>query len=392
MKIAIGAEPPRVASCTALVLSQATALTRLDNDVSVVIQKQNVERISPVYPQLSRLKLRLLQPVPILSKLSSTPWKLFLKGFGAPSLNYDWVSMIDPATTLWHGVLSHLWIPPLELDAMIGHTTYSPLCMLAWFKTSRIRKILYLHDWPISTFMKLQGNRGARMSRLAGSYERDVLLASDVVVCLTKTLAKVWEETFNVKPLVVYPGCEPSQEPPDRKDDIILSVWRWQHDTRPFFLIDLMKRLERTKLRLVMVGSWQDPILRKRFEESVAAEGLSKRILILTNVSWEKLLELYRCARCIIYPAWNSFGYAGLEAASQGTPLVAPVRSGLWEMFEAGKHGFEVVEGDIDSYAVAVERLQDESLTAQMARNIWEKSREYDWDNHGRKMMKIITG
>ena len=202
----------------------------------------------PVYPQLSQLNLRLLRPIPILSRLSSTPWKLFLKGLGAPSLNYDWISMIDPASTLWHGVLSNLWIPPLELNAMIAHTTYSPLCMLAWFQTSRTKKILYLHDWPISTFMKLQGTRGARLSGLARSYERDILLASDGVVCLTKTLAKVWEETFDVRPSVVHPGCEPSLTPPARKDDFILSVWRWQQDTRPFFLIELMKRLKKSEL------------------------------------------------------------------------------------------------------------------------------------------------
>ena len=141
-----------------------------------------------------------------------------------------------------------------------------------------------------------------------------------------------------------------------------------------------------------MVGSWQDPLLRKRFEDSISAEGLSNKILILTNVNWETLLELYRLAQCIIYPAWNSFGYAGLEAASQGTPLVAPLKSGLWEMFSAGQHGFEVIEGDVESYAEAVEKLQDEPLSAQMSRSIWERSREYDWVSHGRRIMDIIKG
>jgi glycosyltransferase involved in cell wall biosynthesis len=201
----------------------------------------------------------------------------------------------------------------------------------------------------------------------------------------------MWKEMFDIQASTIYPGCYPSPEFPDFRKNFILCVWRWQEDTRPFFLIPLMKRLKKTSLRLIVVGSWKDNAFRLQFEREVAKEGLTDRISILSNIPWTKLIELYRTASCLLYPAVNQFGYAGLEAASQGTPLVAPRGSGLWEMFSSGREGFEVIEGNLDSYVESVEQFDDPDQVREMGYNIWKRSYEYDWACHSRKMEKLLT-
>jgi len=389
VRLAVVSEPPRVSSCLSLILSQALGLKEIGNDVSVIMQKRNANRIRPFYKELTKVNVQLLGSVPLLSRLATRPWSNYVGQIGS---TYDWIKAIDIASILSHGVTSNLWVPRLRLDAMICHTTYSPLSVLAWYETGRTKRILYLHDWPFYYFTKGSGLIRSKFAALAKIYESLVLAKSDQVICLTGGVSKVWKEMFNVQASAVYPGCYPSPEFPNLRNNFILCVWRWQEDTRPFFLIPLMKRLKNTSLRLVVVGSWKDNAFRLQFEREAAREGLSDRISVLSNIPLTRLVELYRTASCLLYPAVNQFGYAGLEAASQGAPLVAPRGSGLWEMFSSGCEGYEVIEGDLDSYVDAVERFDDPDRVTEMGHNIWRRSHDYDWVSHSRKMEKIIAG
>ena len=139
-----------------------------------------------------------------------------------------------------------------------------------------------------------------------------------------------------------------------------------------------------------MVGSWKDELTRQRFEDKISQSGLSDRVSVLSNIPWQQLEGLYRTARCFVYPTWNSFGYAGLEAASQGTPLVAPKGSGLWDMFSSGEDGFSPSEGDLNGYVEAVRALEDDKTSKRMGNNIWKHSWSYDWNNHARRIEDIL--
>lgn len=389
VRVAVVSEPPRVSSCLSLILSQALGLKEIGHDVSVVMQKRNANRIRPFYKELTKVNVQLLGSVPLLSRLAASPWSACVGQIGA---TYDWIKSIDIASIVSHGVTSNLWVPRLRLDAMICHTTYSPLSVLSWYETGKTRRVLYLHDWPVSYFARGNGLARSKIAALAKLYESLVLARSDEVVCLTGAVSTMWKEMFDIQASTIYPGCYPSPEFPDFRKNFILCVWRWQEDTRPFFLVPLMKRLKKTSLRLIVVGSWKDNAFRLQFEREVAKEGLTDRISILSNIPWTKLIELYRTASCLLYPAVNQFGYAGLEAASQGTPLVAPRGSGLWEMFSSGREGFEVIEGNLDSYVESVEQFDDPDQVREMGYNIWKRSYEYDWACHSRKMEKLLTG
>jgi glycosyltransferase involved in cell wall biosynthesis len=389
VRLAVVSEPPRVSSCLSLILSQALGLKDIGHDVSVIMQERNANRIRPFYKELTKVNVQLLGSVPLLSKLAARPWSHYVGQIGS---TYDWIKAIDIASILSHGATSNLWIPPLRLDAMICHTTYSPLSVLSWYGTGRTKRVLYLHDWPFYYFARGNGLVRSKVAAFAKIYESLVLAKSDQIVCLTRGVSRVWKEMFNVQAGTVYPGCYPSPEFHKLRKRFILCVWRWQEDTRPFFLLPLMKRLRNTSLGLIVVGSWKDNALRLRFETEVAREGLSERISILSNIPLTRLVELYRTASCLLYPAVNQFGYAGLEAASQGAPLVAPRGSGLWEMFSTGQEGYEVIEGDLDSYVEAVEQFEDPDRAKEMGYNIWRRSHDYDWASHSRKMEKVITG
>ena len=61
-------------------------------------------------------------------------------------------------------------------------------------------------------------------------------------------------------------------------------------------------------------------------------------------------------------------------------------------MFSSGHEGYEVIEGDLDSYVEAVERFDDPDTSREMGHRIWRRSHDYDWVSHSRKMEKIIAG
>jgi glycosyltransferase involved in cell wall biosynthesis len=71
-----------------------------------------------------------------------------------------------------------------------------------------------------------------------------------------------------------------------------------------------------------------------------------------------------------------------LEAAARGTPIIAPSRSEIWELFEHGVHGFKVIEEDIDSYVDAILKLEDEDLLYKMGYQTWKQAHKYSWSSH----------
>src|SRR5712692_2868158 len=130
MKVQIVSEPPRVSSCISLILSQAVGLKSIGHDVSVLLHKNYLDRISPYYRELSQLNIRFLDRIPLISRLATIPWSAYM---GRMPGTYDWIQNIDIASVLSHGIFSNFWIPGLKLDAMICHSTYSALPVLSWF-------------------------------------------------------------------------------------------------------------------------------------------------------------------------------------------------------------------------------------------------------------------
>jgi len=367
-----------------IVAKQAINLVKLGHKTFVVIQQTNLNNVLSVYPELLQVKIRKLPPVPLLSKILNTVWKPFSTGklFGSVS-EYK----IDFTSIFVHGAFSHLWLRNEECERLLFQTTFTPISVLNTYARSGLKKVIYLHDIPISIMMAHWKIRGNNLVKL---YESWVLSKADDIACQSNYLSNVWLEEFGVKCRVIHPGCDPSPTFPYPKKDYILSIARWNTDRRPFFLIDLMKRLRDTDFKLVIGGNWPNKKLYRQFKHRISKERLQEKVTIVQNLSEQALLELYRGARCLVYPIRMTFGFPALEAAAQGTPIVYTYDSGVWEIFRPGVHGLAVVEGDIDSYVESVLKFEDNDTVKKIGHSIWKKSYEYSWDNHVAKLEKVL--
>lgn len=383
MRIGVVAEPPRISSCTKLLAKQVINFQKRGHEPVIIVQQRNLRPILNFYPELLRVEIKQLAPIPLLSKALSLAWKTFanakLPG-GHAGLDIDF-------GTLVHGPLSGLWLSDIKCEKLLCQTALTSLIVIGAYAKSRLKKVIYLHDLPMSAMIEGWKVKGMNIIRL---YESWVLSKADELASITNSLARIWLEQFGVSSKTIYPGCDPSHTFPYPKEDYILSVTRWSPDRKPFFLIDLIKGLVNTNLKLIVGGSWTDKNTYKQFRNQVLKEKLQNKVRIVLNPSRQTLLDLYRGARCHVCPFKMTLGATAFEAAAQGTPIVYTEDSGVWEVFRPGVHGLAVVEGDIDSYVESVLKFEDNDTVKKIGYSIWKKSHEYSWDSHVAKFEKVL--
>lgn len=182
--------------------------------------------------------------------------------------------------------------------------------------------------------------------------------------------------TYGIESHVVYPPIDQSFTPGGRKSDFILTVGVYA----PFKQHDMAVRvLSKTKgrTRLVIAGfvdSQESERYHAWLNRYVKSLGLEERVKLLTNVSREQLLSLYRQAACFLFPIGLSGGFPctlGLvmvEALACGTPVVAPAKGGPCEIVLNGVNGF-LVSDESEMAAHIDEILSNHALRSELSKN-----------------------
>jgi glycosyltransferase involved in cell wall biosynthesis len=113
--------------------------------------------------------------------------------------------------------------------------------------------------------------------------------------------------------------------------------------------------------RLLVVGTGQ---LGVRLRATAPAN-----VVFLGNVGQERLRDLYRSARALVYPAEEDFGIAMAEAQACGTPVVALRRGGAVDIVDHGATGWLVEEPTAESFRGAIRAAAETELdTAEIRR------------------------
>ena len=377
MKIMILSEPPRVRSPFKTALKQAAGLAKRKHQVYFITQKRNFdETMALVEGPLQGVTYLTLRPIPVLSSV-----------FDYLTRPYRYVEGslidIDLAGMFVSGLSMSKKLSRVRCEYLITHSTLSSLQMLNLYMSHDLKKILYLYDIPIHVIMKIVNPKvNSHLVKCIRLFEDHVIRSADILLCATREAAESWKEIFHVDPIVFRLGCEPSPFFPYPKKDYIISITSWEPQRKPFLLLDLMENLNKSGLRLIVAGRWQDKLLLNRFKILLFKHKLQDRVLLAENISEYSLSQLYREARCIIQPVGPKLYMTALEAAGCGTPIIAPSRSEVWELFEHGVHGFKVVEENIDSYVDAILKLENEDLLYKMGYQTWKKAHEYSWSKH----------
>ncbi len=129
----------------------------------------------------------------------------------------------------------------------------------------------------------------------------------------------------------------------------------------PYKRVDLaIRAMNRLGKRLVVAGSGsQARALRRIAGPNVKFTGW---------VSDERLRELYRACRALLFPGLEDFGIVPLEAQACGKPVVAYGHGGALETILPGRTGIFFSEQTESSLAAAVAALEDLDFDADAAR------------------------
>ena len=137
--------------------------------------------------------------------------------------------------------------------------------------------------------------------------------------------------------------------------------------------------------KLVLVG--------RRGQETGRLRRLMKdagdRVQATGYLSDERLAELYRHAKALVYPSlYEGFGLPVLEAMGRGCPVITSNTTSLPEV--AGNAAICVDPTDIDDIARAMSRVLTQSdLRQELARNGIARAAEFSWDRCARETVQV---
>lgn len=152
------------------------------------------------------------------------------------------------------------------------------------------------------------------------------------------------------------------------KDSYFLFIGRMIADKGAHTACEVARRLG---ARLILAGKVNEELERQYFEERIEPY-LSEHIFYRGEVDQDVKAELYRRARCTLFPIqWpEPFGLVMIESLAAGTPVIAFRRGSVPEVIENGRTGF-VVE-NIDEMVEAAKHI-DEIDPAECRRAVEER-------------------
>ena len=178
---------------------------------------------------------------------------------------------------------------------------------------------------------------------------------------------------------VVHPPVRTDRfTPGGERDDFFLYVGRLVPYKRADLVVEAFAGLEE---RLVVVGEGQlGPRLKARATPNVT---------FVAEVDEDRLLELFRTARALVFPAEEDFGIAMAEAQACGTPVVGLDRGGARDIVEEGVTGWLLPAATVDQVQAAVRRAAREELDSTEIRR---RAERFSSERFRREMVAAVEG
>jgi len=183
-------------------------------------------------------------------------------------------------------------------------------------------------------------------------WDRKTAANVDVFVANSSAVAGRIQTFYGRSSQVIHPPVEVDRfTPGGERTDQFLYVGRLVGYKRPDLVVEAFAGLDE-RLLVVGTGHLEAP-LRTRATANVTFLG---------EVDEQTLLELYRSARALVFPADEDFGIAMAEAQACGTPVIGLDRGGARDIVEDGVTGWLVDEPTVEQVRKAVRVAATESL------------------------------
>jgi glycosyltransferase involved in cell wall biosynthesis len=183
-------------------------------------------------------------------------------------------------------------------------------------------------------------------------WDRRVSENVDVFVANSTAVRERIMAYYGRRATVIHPPVRTDRfTPGGERGDAFLYVGRLVPYKRADLVIEAFADLDE---QLVVVGQGTlGPRLKARATRNVS---------FLDEVAEEQLVELYRTARAVVFPAEEDFGIAMAEAQACGTPVIGLDRGGARDIVEHGVTGWLVDSPTVDLVRRAVRRAAREEL------------------------------
>jgi glycosyltransferase involved in cell wall biosynthesis len=185
-------------------------------------------------------------------------------------------------------------------------------------------------------------------------WDRKVAANVEVFVANSTAVAGRISKFYGRRSQVIYPPVDVERfTPGGERTDVFLYVGRLVGYKRPDLVVDSFAGLDE---RLLVVGGGHlETRLRARATANVSFLG---------EVDEQTLVDLYRSARALVFPADEDFGIAMAEAQACGTPVIGLDRGGARDIVEHGVTGWLVDAPTVEQVRAAVRLAAVESLDA----------------------------
>ena len=158
------------------------------------------------------------------------------------------------------------------------------------------------------------------------------------------------------------------------------------------FLIEAMPliRKQHPGARLLIVGNGEE---RQNLEELAEKLNLKKWISFLGQIPSERIPEYMVASDIFVLPSLSEgFPLTILEAMASALPIVTTRVRGLPEIIKDGENGFLVEPqnpGQIAERVLLI--LGDDVLRERMAKNNWQRAKQYSWQNVAKNLEEIYS-
>jgi glycosyltransferase involved in cell wall biosynthesis len=159
------------------------------------------------------------------------------------------------------------------------------------------------------------------------------------------------EEKLSIFPLTPDSRYRPQERSRESSSFDILYIGSLSVAKGVPLLIDAVRRLPYADVRLILIGRWKSPGVR-RFVQSACAQD--PRIAIAPG---DPLPHLRGAAVCVHPTFEDGFAYAPAEALACGVPVMVSEDTGMKDMIDSGVNGLVLPTGDSTALTEAIDAL-----------------------------------
>jgi glycosyltransferase involved in cell wall biosynthesis len=200
--------------------------------------------------------------------------------------------------------------------------------------------------------------RDEQLRRMLMQADSKTLTEAKYLSGISKNVVDRMQEFNRLKAEVLHPPLPLGNKYyKDEAQPYILSVGRLCSIKRVDLMIKAMPQLD-AGIKLKIVGSANENGIMDYYKNEIAKHHIQERVEFLGRVSDQELLDLYAKATAVYYaPQDEDYGYVTLEAMASSKAVIAAKDSGgVLEFVEHDKTGL-VQSPDVDSIAIAANRL-----------------------------------